>query len=223
MSLFDLINAIYLSLVYKLKLKDPLKIIDDMVGWVEGLPEKTMVDLCSEVSRKVLLPSVYQAARSEIKIHKEKNAKVVILSSALTPLCQEAAKDLEMDDIICSDLEVKNGYYTGCSHGRLCFGEEKAARLMEYCEKNNSTPGDAWYYSDSISDLPVLNAVGHPVCIILTESLGKSLLITDGRSKNGNRGFCLLSYNELFNSNFSINSTKKRLPVFNSDIALAYQ
>jgi HAD superfamily hydrolase (TIGR01490 family) len=175
----DLFSAVYLSLVFRLKLKDPLKIINEMVNWVEGMPEKTMLDLCSEVFHQVLLPSVFAEARSEIKIHKDKNAKVVILSSALSPICQEVAKNLGMDDIICSDLEVKNGYFTGLPHGRLCFGEEKTARLKEYCEKNNTETSDAWYYADSVSDLPALVAVGNPVCVNPDKKLRKAALRRD--------------------------------------------
>ena len=112
-------------MVFRLNFKDPLKIIDEMVSWVKGIPENTMVDLCSEVFHEVLLPSVYTEARSEIKFHKEKNAKVVILSSALNHICREMAKNLSMDDIICSDLEVNNGYLTGQPRGHICFGEKR--------------------------------------------------------------------------------------------------
>jgi phosphoserine phosphatase len=37
--------------------------------------------------------------------------------------------------------------------------------LEEYCEKNNSSPGESWYYADAFVDLPVLGIVGHPVCV----------------------------------------------------------
>jgi putative phosphoserine phosphatase / 1-acylglycerol-3-phosphate O-acyltransferase len=172
----DIVYAIYLSIVHKLKLKEPLKVIHDMVSWVEGIPEKTMTDLCSEVFHETLLPSVHPEARSEIKSHKEKNARVVILSSALSPVCLEMAKSLGIDDIICSDLEVKNGYLTGKSIGPLCFGKEKTIRLLEYCEKNNAMASDAWYYADSISDLPALIVVGSPVCVNPDRKLKKEAL-----------------------------------------------
>ena len=145
-----------------------------MMKWVKGMAEKTMIDLCSEVFSDVLLPSVHPEARSEIKFHKDKNAKVVILSSALTPVCNEMAKNLGMDDIICSDLEVKDGFLTGRPRGRLCFGEEKLVRLKEYCERNNSKTSDAWCYGDSISDLPALSSVGNPVCINPDSKLKKA-------------------------------------------------
>jgi HAD superfamily hydrolase (TIGR01490 family) len=171
---WDLIRAVFLSLEFRLKLKDPLKIIDNMVSWVKGIPENSIVDLCSEVFHRVLLPSVYKEAVAEIEFHKVKNAKVVLLSSSLTTVCQEMAKHLNIDDIICSELEVKNGYLTGRPFGHICYGEEKSIRLLEYCKKNNSSPSDAWYYGDSISDLHALNAVGNPVCVNPDKKLKKT-------------------------------------------------
>ena len=75
------------------------------------------------------------------------------------------AEHFRLDDIICSDLEVVNGLYTGKSVGAYCFREEKAVRLKDYCEKNNSAPELSWYYGDSIDDLPALDIVGNPVCV----------------------------------------------------------
>jgi phosphoserine phosphatase len=51
MSRTDLLKAVFISLAYRLNLRDPVRIIDDMVSWVKGLPEKTMADLCADVFR----------------------------------------------------------------------------------------------------------------------------------------------------------------------------
>jgi HAD superfamily hydrolase (TIGR01490 family) len=161
----DLLKAIYLSIQFKLNLRDQLKIIDDMISWVKGIPENSVTELCAEVFREVILPTVYEEAVAEIEFHKSKNASIVILSSALTKVCREMADHLKVDDIICSGLEVKDGYMTGRPLGHICFGEEKAVRLLDYCKKNNSSPSEAWYYGDSISDLPALKCVGNPVCV----------------------------------------------------------
>jgi HAD superfamily hydrolase (TIGR01490 family) len=147
-----------------------------MISWVKGIPQNSMVEMCSEVFHEVLLPSVYKEVRAEIEFHKVKNAKVVILSSALIAICQEMAKNLNIDDIICSELEVKDGYLTGRPIGHICYGEEKSIRLRAYCEKNNSPPSNAWFYSDSISDLPALNIVGNPVCVNPDKKLKKTAI-----------------------------------------------
>jgi HAD superfamily hydrolase (TIGR01490 family) len=162
---WDFVNAIFLSVAFRFKLMDPYRIVTDMVRWVKGMPENIMNDLCIEVCHKTLLPSVYREALAEIEFHKLKNARIVILSSALRGICVEMAKSLKVDDIICSELEVSEGLLTGRPTGRLCFDIEKAIRLMAYCEKHKLSPLDSWYYGDSISDLPALSKVGHPVCV----------------------------------------------------------
>jgi HAD superfamily hydrolase (TIGR01490 family) len=176
MSPAQLMKAIYISVVYKLNLMDPVRLIDDMTGWVKGMPEKTMKDLCTEVFLNDLLPSINSEARSEIRDHKNKNAKLIILSSSLINVCGEVAANLEMDDVICSCLESDDGYLTGRADGPICFGEEKAVRLVEYCEKNNTRLSDAWYYGDAISDIYALSAVGNPVCVNPDRLLRKEAL-----------------------------------------------
>jgi HAD superfamily hydrolase (TIGR01490 family) len=174
MSHRDLISAIFLSVAFRLKIHDQLKIIDSMISWVRGIPEKTFDNLCYKVFNEDLLPTVYLEARTEIASHKARNAKVVILSSALSTICREMAKNLNFDDILCSELEVKGGYMTGFPVGHLCFGQEKAVRLKEYCKANNSSSTDAWYYGDSVSDLPALLSVGYPVCVNPDRKLKKT-------------------------------------------------
>lgn len=165
MSFASLLKALTISLAYRLKLRNPLKIAGEMVGWTKDMPVETMEKLSVEVFHDLLLPSVHSEVIPEIKFHKEKNARVIILSSSISPLCKKIADHLNVDGIICSELEVVNGVYTGRSHGSLCFGKEKVERLKEYCMTNNADTHDAWYYGDSFSDLPVLSIVGNPVCV----------------------------------------------------------
>jgi HAD superfamily hydrolase (TIGR01490 family) len=176
MSGFDLIRAINLSLLYKYNLREEIKIINDMVSWVKGLPEKTILEISSEVSSAILIPSIFSEVKAELEFHRSNNAKVVILSSALRTVCQPLADILGFDDILSSELEVVNGHYTGRSKGQLCFGEEKAIKLRKYCEMNNTIPEKAWYYGDSIPDLNALSIVGNPVCVNPDKKLKKIAL-----------------------------------------------
>jgi len=167
-------RILFLWMIYRLKMRDPAKIINLLIDWLKGLTEKDIAELCSVVFNEEIKASVYEEAREAVRIHKEKNAHVVILSSALVYICREIADILEIDDIICSRLEVKNGYLTGQTEGPLCFGEEKVRKLREYCEKNNAVIADTWYYGDSVSDLPALSIAGNPVCINPDKKLKKA-------------------------------------------------
>jgi HAD superfamily hydrolase (TIGR01490 family) len=165
MSFPNLLKALMLSAEYRLGLKNPAIAVYEMAAWVRGITEKELEDLCSEVFYAKVLPYVFPQAREELKMHKNNNTRTVILSSSLLPICRGTASNLGMDDIICSELEVSDGILTGRPAGKLCFGDEKLARLKSYCEKNNINPKYCWYYADSLSDLPVLQEVGNPVCV----------------------------------------------------------
>jgi len=164
-SLQELAKASYLYLLFKLRLRNPINVIDDMVGWVKGRSESEMEELCQIVFSEVLFPSVFREARNEINFHKENAAAVIILSSALDFICSSMSDRLGMDGYLCSSLETKEGLLTGEPEGRICYGEEKLHRLIIFCAENNINQSDLWYYSDSISDLPVLSYVGNPVCV----------------------------------------------------------
>ena len=165
LSLRDISKALMLSFEYKTGLYEPLNIINRMTAWVKGLPEKVMAELASEVCERVLLPSVFKSGKDEIRYHQKRNAGTVILSSSLTSVCLSVRDYLGIDDVICSDLEVSDGVYTGRSNGPLCFGAEKANQLRIFCEMNDCAPEKSWYYGDSESDIPVMEVVGHPNCI----------------------------------------------------------
>lgn len=161
----DLLSALWLSLVFRMKLIPPEKAIIKMGSWVKGIPVETMEELCREVAERIILPAVYHSVEGELYKHRMNNAGIVILSSTVEPVCRRLMEFLDLDDAICTRLEAANGILTGKPQGRFCFGAEKGIRMIEYCEKNNCELQDAWYYGDSISDLHALSIVGHPVCI----------------------------------------------------------
>lgn len=164
-SIWDILKALWLSLLFRFNLRDTEKIISSMVRWLSGVTESSLNELVSEAFKNQMINLIPEPAKSEVLSHKNKNALVVILSSALCPVCRIVADHLEMDDIICTGLESSGGIYSGKPAGRLCFGKEKRSRLADYCEKNNKSMENAWFYSDSIDDLPALETAGHPVCV----------------------------------------------------------
>jgi HAD superfamily hydrolase (TIGR01490 family) len=161
----DILTALRLYLSYKLRFRDPLLIIDEMVGWVKGKSEKSMEELCGLTFSGKLKNTIFHEAEDEILNHRLEGRQVLILSSSLDYICREVCEHLGMDGYICSSLETADGYFTGRPSGRLCFREEKLNRLTGYCNANCIDLSGSWYYSDSISDRSVLEAVEHPVCI----------------------------------------------------------
>ena len=144
-----------------------------MAGWLKGLSEDTIKKLSEELFFSSLSHAIRPEIYSEIRYHKERNAKVVILSSAIQFVCLPLAKLLGIDDVICSELEVRDGVFTGRFVGNLCYGDEKVNRLKVYCDEMNCSLEKAYYYADSISDFQALDAVGYPVCVNPDKKLAK--------------------------------------------------
>jgi HAD superfamily hydrolase (TIGR01490 family) len=161
----DMIKGIWLLLRHKLGLGDARKLIETAYQWLEGVSEEDFRRFGLELARESLLGFIRPEIRRVLKKHKAQGADVVILSAALRVICEPIAEHLEMDHIICSRLEIKDGRYTGRALGPPCIGEEKLNRVREYCRENGYRLEDAYYYADSILDLPVLEAVGFPICI----------------------------------------------------------
>ena len=81
-------------------------------------------------------------------------------------MSEMVCNDLGLDDYVCNRLEVDgDGRYTGRAIEPLCFGPGKVQLAARYAERFGLSLGDATFYSDSLSDLPMLEAVGRPVVV----------------------------------------------------------
>jgi putative phosphoserine phosphatase/1-acylglycerol-3-phosphate O-acyltransferase len=165
LSTWKLIHAYYLAISHKLKLIDSSAIIKTLGTWLAKASVDDIEKLCNEIAEKDLIPAIRPEIINEIRMHRDKGANLVILSSALTTICSPVAKHLEMHSVICSELEVLNFRYTGQSIGKFCLKDEKLHRMNQYLLSNNYSSKDCYYYGDSIDDLPVLSSVGYPVCV----------------------------------------------------------
>lgn len=158
-------QAIYYSIVYKFDLKDANEIVLSMMQWLKGLKEEEVNAMARDHVVPLLLEMIRDEIRDEIAMHRENNAKIILLSSALPYLCIPVANQLKMDDVVCSHLEVKDGHFTGHAERNLVFGREKAVRMKEYCTSNGFQLDTAWYYGDAFTDRFVMQSVGNPVAV----------------------------------------------------------
>ncbi len=158
-------HAVYLSIIYKLNIGDPTKMINRMLSWLKGLKEESIKQLCREVFKDSLVSLIRTEILASLKEHREKNGAVVLLSSATSPICDPVSKHLELDDVICTRLATVNGTLTGATEGKLIYAMEKKHCLLSYCQEHGYDPIDSYYYGDSGTDRHVMEAVGYPVAV----------------------------------------------------------
>lgn len=158
-------HAVWLSILYKLNIGEPNRMILRMLSWLKGKEEHFIMNFSREIFDLLIKDTVRPEILETMREHRDKNGAVVLLSSASTPICLPASQFLGMDDIICTQLESRNGKLTGKTVRKLVYGSEKKVRMLEFCRDKNFDPRDAWYYGDSHTDRYVMEAVGNPVAV----------------------------------------------------------
>lgn len=172
----DLVQGLLLSVFYRMHVLKAEKIMNKMTDWLKGIPEEKIRALTERVFNDGIKQAVRQKAVDEIASHQSANARSVLLSAAMDSVCAPVKEMLKMDDMICTEMEVIDGYFSGRPKGAFCYGKEKLTQARKYCENNNFSLETAFYYADSISDLALLEAVGNPLCVTPDAKLAKIAL-----------------------------------------------
>ena len=158
-------HAVWLSILYKLNIGEPNRMILRMLSWLKGKEEQYIMKFSREIFDLLVKDTVRPEILETMKEHRDKKGAVVLLSSASTPICLPVSQFIGMDEIICTQLESRNGRLTGNTIRKLVYGSEKKVRMLEFCRDKDYDPRDAWYYGDSYTDRYVMEAVGNPVAV----------------------------------------------------------
>lgn len=169
----NMAEGILLSLLYRFKLMKSESIIKLMAKWLKGISEKEIIDFSSQLFDEYVKDTIREKARLEIDYHNTHGGVTVILSATTPYLCELIKQELKMGDFICSELEVIDGCYSGFPIGNYCYGKEKLVQATRYCKKHGFDLTEAYYYGDSASDIPLLEVVGHPMCVTPDKKLKK--------------------------------------------------
>jgi HAD superfamily hydrolase (TIGR01490 family) len=131
---------------------------------LQGLSVEVMHEIVEEAWEPVLRPLVYREAVDLAAEHTGRGEPVFIVSAALYEVVETIAQKLGLAGALASRAEVDDGVYTGRLERRL-YGPEKATALVELTTAEGLELASSTAYSDSHSDLPFLEAVGHPVVV----------------------------------------------------------
>ncbi|MDX6452754.1 MAG: hypothetical protein QOH16_2803 [Gaiellaceae bacterium] len=135
---------------------------EDGMKILNGFSVEEMQHLVGDAMETVLRPLVYTEPLRLVQQHRELGERVYIVSATLQEIVQHIADDLGFDGAIGSTCEVVDGVYTGRTL-RAAHGVGKAVALRELAAAEGLDLAESTAYSDSYSDVPFLEAVGHPV------------------------------------------------------------
>lgn len=144
---------------------------DRIATSLEGIRVRDLDRLGVRVMQRVL-PRLYPEMLTIAYAHQDAGLPVYIVTAATQDMARMLASVLTFDGALGSTLsEAVDGVYTGRPTGRFLYGAAKADALRELAERENLDLAASYAYSDSVSDAPMLRAVGHPVVVNPDEGL----------------------------------------------------
>jgi len=131
----------------------------------EGFAFDRLRYFSDELFEEVLKPAIYAGTEDLIAAGKKIGQRQVVITGALDFTITRLMAHLGIDDFKANHMEFVNGYSTGRIIPPVMASATKAQWIREYAERENINLSDSYAYSDSISDLPMLSIVGHPVAV----------------------------------------------------------
>ncbi len=141
------------------------RIRDEMTALMTGWDARQVRDIVAETLHEVVEPLIYAEAASLIEQHKAAGDEIVIVSSSGEEVVGPIGEMVGADAVIATRMIIDaQGRYTG-EIAFYAYGENKAAGIRELAATRGWDLARCHAYSDSITDLPMLSAVGLPTAV----------------------------------------------------------
>jgi len=137
------------------------RIRDQVSALCCGWPADKVTQIVTEGLTQTIGPHVYCDARSLLASHQRDGHDVIIVSTSGQEIVGPIGAMLGVTAIVATRLQISDGRYTG-SVDFYAYGQAKADHVRALAAERGYRLGDCFAYSDSVTDLPLLELVGHP-------------------------------------------------------------
>jgi HAD superfamily hydrolase (TIGR01490 family) len=162
-TLRDVLRVSWWMVQYTFGVIDAPRVARQALDYFRGKEERELIASCEGWFRDYVLPHVQAAGRAAVERHRADGDLVAIVTGATRYAAQPLALELGIEEVVCTELQLDgHGRFTGQPIEPLCYGAGKLERAKHLAERQGFELGDATFYSDSITDLPLLEAVRHP-------------------------------------------------------------
>jgi HAD superfamily hydrolase (TIGR01490 family) len=151
-----------------------VRIRESMLALTKGWDRDQVRQIVRETLLETIEPLIYNEALELMEEHRLAGDRVYLVSASPEEIVQPLAELLGVDGAICSVAEVDaDGRYTG-QMAFYAYGPDKAAAMVELAGRTGIDLTGSTAYSDSATDLPMLETVGHPVAVNPDRALAKA-------------------------------------------------
>jgi HAD superfamily hydrolase (TIGR01490 family) len=165
-TLMDALRVTVWATQYAFGVIDAPKVALKALRGFKGREENWLLESCSEWFPKYVLPELQEAGRRAVQMRRAAGDYLAIVTGATRYVAEHVANELGIPHVICSELELDEARrFTGRVIEPLCYGHGKIERTAKIAEREGFRLEEATFYSDSITDLPLLEVVKEPIVI----------------------------------------------------------
>jgi HAD superfamily hydrolase (TIGR01490 family) len=178
-----LLKSLYAQLMFQLMGADEEKMERmrrEAAKMTEGWEQERVKQVVTEVLEEVISPLIYAEALERIHDHRAAGRLVCIVSSSPQEIVDPLARLLQVDQYIATRPRIVDGKYTG-ELDFYAYGPHKAAAIKALAEDLRLDLEGSFAYSDSVTDLPMLEVVGNPVAVNPDKPLRRIAIERDWR------------------------------------------
>jgi HAD superfamily hydrolase (TIGR01490 family) len=163
----DVIKAAYAQLIFRIGGADEQQMIrlrDYLAELCRGWRVEHVQQIVKETLHELIHPYIYAEAAALIEEHLAAGRDVVLVSASGEEMVRPIGEMLGVSDVIATRMVAKDGRYTGAVEF-YAGGPHKVAAVRDLARTRGYDLVDSYAYSDSVSDVPLLEAVGHPTAV----------------------------------------------------------
>jgi len=149
---------------YKLKTPDA-DFIEAAVENLAGIERDSLEKAANDCFHKRIKGDIFTGAQKLIAEAQGKNERVIFASSSFDFILRPLERFLGIDGLLACELEYIAGKTTGRLVGSSLFGVKKKTVVQAWLQRNNISPDEVSFYSDSYTDIPLLEYCGNPVAV----------------------------------------------------------
>ena len=158
----DLIRTAYYLLQYRLNMLDIERAFERASDLIRGQDEAEIKGLCDQWYREVVRDYLVPQMLERVEEHRRAGHELALLSSSTNYLAEPLARDLGVEHLLVTRLEVVDGRFTGRAIVPVCYGRGKVHWARAFASERDVDLAQSFFYTDSVTDLPVLELVGNP-------------------------------------------------------------
>ena len=164
-SFFRALRALGWMAKYHLSLIDLQVIAAKVAEQMRGKSESEFAERCKRWVEDEVLPLVVPGALRQIERHRAEGHVLAVLSSSPTYVTGPLAKTLGIEEVLSTTFEVDGGEFTGRLVGPACVGPGKIHWAESLVARRELDFAQSWFYTDSYTDMPMLERVGNRVVV----------------------------------------------------------